>query len=39
MDSHWRKHYIQFMQSLDGTRLNSIESLISEIGYEEIGFC
>ncbi|MGA8941561.1 MAG: hypothetical protein WB502_02430 [Thermoactinomyces sp.] len=37
--SHWRKHYIQFLQSLDGVRLNSIGSLISEIDYEDIGGC
>lgn len=37
--SYWRKHYIQFLQSLDGVRLNSIGSLISEIDYEDIGGC
>ncbi len=39
MEPDWRRYFVQFMQGLGGTRLKSIENLVPEIDYEEIGFC
>lgn len=38
LESNWKRHYVEFLQSLSKSRLNSVGNLLGDIDYEEIPF-